>query len=193
MIPFVKTGVGTGDTIGISTISGGGVSKPITTRRSYTLAVLYTSHLSRSLACLRLSSPPRRWYSRIIVALMARYARGRRRSCEHSDCSSGVKRFNEGAVPRVRGAAGRSADWLNGWRSQTFALAVKPSLGCATLQSLVRMLREFDVLGSVSALVHLCMDGKPYSCLLRSVVDVHLRKASDTLLAYLLEVCYTLP
>lgn len=70
--PFVRIGVGTGGTIGISTISGGGLSKPITTRRSYTLAVLYTSHLSRSRACLRLSSPPRRRYSRIIVALIAR-------------------------------------------------------------------------------------------------------------------------
>lgn len=45
---------------------------------------------------------------------------------------------------------------------------------------------------SMSAIGSSLYGWKPYSCLLRFVVEVYLREASDTLLAYLLEFCYTL-
>lgn len=76
--------------------------------------------------------------------------------------------------------------------SRTFALAVEPSLGSATLRSLVGILRELNVLRLRVSIGSSLYGWKTHSCLLRSVVEVHLREASDTLLAYLLEFCDTL-
>ena len=79
---------------------------PACTRKSHTRLVLLTSTLTRSLASRRRSLPPLRAYSRTSVSLMTRYGFGNIRSCEHSVCSAGVRRWSDGLLARFRGAAG---------------------------------------------------------------------------------------
>jgi hypothetical protein len=78
---------------------------PAWTRKSHTLLVLLTSILTRSRASRRRSLPPRRAYSRTSVSFMTRYGLGRIRSCEQSVCSAGVRRWREGLLARLSGAA----------------------------------------------------------------------------------------